>query len=210
VLLADDHAVVRDGLRLILETQPDIKVVGTASDGREAIHLAQTLEPDLVILDISMPELNGIEAAHRIYESSCTRIIMLSMHSSSEYVCRSFQAGALGYVLKDEAATELVSAIRAVNNGQRYLSHKLAQSLGEDYINQHQMQSPLESLSNREREVLQLTVEGKTSAEISVILELSAKTIETYRSRLMNKLGLHDIPSLVKFAIQHGLTDTTV
>jgi DNA-binding NarL/FixJ family response regulator len=207
VFLADDHAVVRDGLRFLLEAQPDIKVVGDAANGREAVRRVVQLCPDVVVLDIAMPELNGIEAARGICrDCPSARIVILSMHSTAEHVFRALQAGALGYLLKESAGIELVNAVRAVHAGRRYLSRKISDTLIDDYVRHRQAESPLSRLSRREQQVLQLVVEGKSSAEIANTLSLSAKTVETYRSRLMSKLGIRDLPSLVKFAIQHGLT----
>jgi DNA-binding NarL/FixJ family response regulator len=210
VFLADDHAVVRDGLRVLLEAQRDISVVGDAANGREAVRQAARLRPDVVVMDIAMPELNGIEAAREIGEvCPSTQIIILSMHSTLEHIFRALQAGACGYLLKESAGIEVVNAVRAVHAGHRYLSQKISDKLVDNYVSQHQAaeaKSPLERLSPREREVLQLVVEGKSSLEIADILCLSFKTVETYRSRLMHKLGVSDLPSLVKFAIQHGLT----
>jgi DNA-binding NarL/FixJ family response regulator len=210
VFIADDHAVVRDGLRLLLESQVDIKVVGDAADGRQAIMQVQRLCPDVVIMDIAMPELNGIDAT-RLIRKNCpsTQVIILSMHATTEHIFQAIYAGALGYVLKESAGIEVVKAVRTVYAGDRYISRKIDEIMVENYISQrmtHGAKSPLESLSYREREVLQLVVEGKSSAEIADVLLLSPKTVETYRSRLMHKLGIRDIPSLVKFAIQHGLT----
>jgi DNA-binding NarL/FixJ family response regulator len=209
VFLADDHAVVRDGLRLLLETQPDIDVVGEAANGREAVLKAQLQCPDVLVMDIVMSDLNGIEATRKT-RALCpsTQVVILSMHSTAEHIARAFQAGALGYVLKESAGMDVVKAVRAVHSGSRYVSQKLAETGVYDLAQQHQggSASPLERLSEREREVLQLIVEGRTSAQIAGILALSPKTIETYRSRLMHKLGLSGLPSLVKFAIQHGLT----
>jgi len=207
VLLADDHAVVRDGLRLLLEAQSDITVIGEASNGREVVSQAERLQPDVIVMDIAMPELNGIEATRQIralYPS--THIVILSMHSTSEHVFRAFQAGALGYLLKESAGAEVVDAVRAAHARRRYLSQKLVDSGIYDALDQRRAESPLDRLSAREREILQLIVEGQSSAEIAGLLSLSPKTVETYRSRLMHKLGLGDLPSLVKFAIQHGLT----
>ncbi len=209
VFLADDHAVVRDGLRLLLETQPDIDVVGEAANGREAVLQAQLQWPDVLVMDIVMSELNGIEATRKT-RALCpsTQVVILSMHSTAEHIARAFQAGALGYVLKESAGLEVVKAVRAVHSGSRYVSQKIAETGIYDLAQRHHggSASPLERLSDREREVLQLIVEGRTSAQIAGILALSPKTIETYRSRLMHKLGLSGLPSLVKFAIQHGLT----
>ncbi|HRR40947.1 MAG TPA: response regulator transcription factor [Syntrophales bacterium] len=208
VLIADDHAIVRDGLRYLLEAQGDIKVVGEAATGREALKKVNELKPDIVIMDIVMAELNGIEATEQIcrYHPS-TRVIMLSMRSSTEPILRSLKAGASGYLLKEAAGRELVTAIYAVHEGKRYLSNKVSDQMVGAYLNREEgLTDPLSTLSQREREVLQLVVEGKTSAEIADMLFLSIKTVKTYRSRLMAKLDIKDIPSLIKFAIQHGIT----
>jgi DNA-binding NarL/FixJ family response regulator len=209
VFLADDHAVVRDGLRFLLEAQPDIKVIGDAANGREAVRRVTQLCPDVVVMDIAMPEMNGIEAARKIVQDCpSAQVIILSMHSTTEHVFRALQAGARGYLLKESAGIEVVQAVRAVHTKQRYLSRKISDRLIDDYVRQRQAaetKSPLALLSPREREVLQLVVEGKSSAEVANILSLSPKTIETYRGRLMQKLGISDLPGLVKFAIQHGL-----
>jgi DNA-binding NarL/FixJ family response regulator len=210
VFVADDHAVVRDGLRALLEAQPDIRVIGDAADGREAVGQVARLGPDVAVIDIAMPELNGIEAAQGIGEvCPSTQIIILSMHSTTEHIFRALQAGARGYLLKESAGIEVVNAVRAVHAGHRYLSQKISDRLIDDYVRQRQAaeaRSPLARLSSREREVLQLVVEGKSSAEIADTLSLSVKTVETYRSRLMLKLDISDLPGLVKFAVQHGLT----
>ncbi len=210
ILLADDHAIVRDGLRFLLEAQPDMDVVGEASSGHDAVRMATELQPAVAIMDITMPGLNGIEASLQI-KASCpdTGIIVLSMHSTSEHVFRALQAGARGYLLKESAPPQVVAAVRAVHCGQRYLSPSIMDTLAEDYVHQRSIadaDSPLSRLSPREREVLQLVVEGRSSAEIARAVHLSPKTVETYRSRLMGKLGVGDLISLVKFAIQHGLT----
>ena len=210
VFLADDHAVVRDGLRYLLEAQPDIKVVGDAANGRQTLQLVERLRPDVAIMDIAMPELNGIEATRRI-RTDCpsTQVIILSIYSTEEHVSRALQAGARGYVLKESAGIEVVNAVRAVHSGHHYLSQKLSDQLIDDYLHQIKVsgkKSPLGRLSPREKEVLQLVVEGKSSAEIAAALSLSVKTVETYRSRIFQKLDIDDLPGLVKFAIQHGLT----
>jgi DNA-binding NarL/FixJ family response regulator len=206
VVLADDHAVVRDGLRLLLETQPDIVVVGDAANGHQAVHQAQILKPHVLVIDIAMPDLNGIEATRQIrtrYPAS--QVVILSMHSTAEHIVRAFRAGALGYVLKESVGMEVIGAVRAVHAGRRYISHKIAaveRFLG---TGSHS-DSPLDLLSGREREVLQLIAEGRSSVQIADMLSLSPKTVATYRSRLMDKLGIDDLPSLVKLAIKHGLT----
>jgi DNA-binding NarL/FixJ family response regulator len=210
VLVADDHAVLRDGLRVLLEAQPDLHVVGDAADGRSAVHLVEELRPDVAIVDIAMPGLNGIEATRQICQSCPdVKTIILSMHSTTEHVSRALQAGARGYLLKESAGMEVVSAVRAVHAGHRYLSQKISDQVIDDYARQPEAgtpQGPLALLTEREREVLQLVVEGNTSAQIAEMLSLSPKTVDTYRSRLMRKLDIDDLPGLVKFAIQHGLT----
>jgi len=206
VLIADDHTLVRDGLRALLEADKDIQVVGDAANGRDAVRQAAQLGPDVVIVDIAMPELNGIEALRQIRQvCPSAQVIILSMHSTTEHVFQSLQAGARGYLLKESAGKEVGAAVRAVYAGQRYLSQKISDWALDDYARQREP-GPLERLSPREREILQLVVEAKSSAEIAAILSLSPKTVETYRSRLMDKLGIGDLPGLVKFAIQHGLT----
>lgn len=207
VLIADDHAVVRDGLRLLLENQSDIRVIGEVADGREAVEAAIRLRPDVVLMDVAMPLLNGIDAAAQIMEKlETTRIVMLSMHSTVEHVFRALQAGALGYLRKESAGNEVVDAVRTVHSGRRYLSHKITESMVDDYIRKRTLDSPLDSLSQRERAILQLLVEGKSGIEIARLLHVSPKTVDTYRSRMMQKLGIGDLPGLVKFALQHGLT----
>jgi DNA-binding NarL/FixJ family response regulator len=210
VFLADDHAVVRDGLRYILEAQADITVAGEAGDGLQAVEQVRKLKPDVVVMDIAMPQLNGTEATRRILEDlPRTRVVILSVYSSAEHIYRGLKAGARGYLLKESAGAEVVKAVRTVHAGRRYLCDKITSTMIDTYIQQREAveaKSPLERLSSRERQVLQLVVEGKSSKEIADILHLSPKSVETYRSRLMQKLGVHDIPGLVKFAIQHGLT----
>ena len=209
VFLADDHAVVRDGLRLILELQADITVMGDAPDGRQAVRQVQQLHPDVVVMDIAMPELNGIEATHQICQTCpTTQVVILSMHSSSEHIRWALEAGARGYLLKESAGKEVVDAVRAVHAGRRYVSQRIADIMSDDYVRGRQdaqSASSLERLSAREREVLQLVAEGRSSAQIAEMLFLSPKTVETYRSRLMRKLGIKDLPGLVRFAIRHGL-----
>jgi len=207
VILADDHTIVRDGLRHLLDAQPDIKVIGDAANGREAVQQVVNLHPDIVVMDIAMPELNGIEATRMIVDRCPdTRVIILSMHSTTEHLRRAFKAGADGYLLKESAGNEVVDAVRAVHANHRYLSQKLSDKLINDYGRLAlEVEGPLNQLSPREIEVLQLIVEGKSNNEIADTLCLSPKTIETYRSRLMSKLDIHDLPGLVKFAILHGL-----
>ena len=206
VLLADDHAVMREGLKVLLETAAGVQVVGAAANGREAVRQALELKPDVLVMDIAMPELNGIEAA-RLLREKCPgiRVVILSMHSDAEHVYRALEAGAAGYLLKESAGTEVIAAVRAVREGRRYLGRAIAH-LAEAPAAGGRARSPLDSLSARERQVLQLVVEGKSSAGIALIVHLSPKSVETYRSRLMKKLGVKDVPALVKFAIAHGLT----
>jgi DNA-binding NarL/FixJ family response regulator len=205
ILIADDHGVVAEGLKHLIEAQPDMQVVGTVGDGREAVRLAREAQPDVVLMDLSMPELNGADATRAILERDARcRVIVLSMYAEREYVRRALQAGASGYVVKRSAAKEVVEAIRAVYAGQRYLSPKVADVVIDDYTTEDK-QDPLGRLSAREREVLQLLAEGRTGAEIAARLALSQKTVETYRARLVEKLGIRDVAGLVKFAIQRGI-----
>ncbi len=207
IFLVDDHRILRDGLRMLLELQGDIHVVGEAEDGRAAVSGVLSAKPDVVLMDITMPELNGIDATQNIMlKLPQTKIIILSVHSDTEHIYRAFQAGAKGYLLKESAGDEVVKAVRAVYQDQRYISRKLAEELPMNYMRQPREQSPLELLSAREREVLQLSVQGNTSAVIAAKLGLSPKTVDTYRSRLMEKLKVQNLPELVRFAIKHGLT----
>ncbi len=205
IIIADDHAVVAEGLKHVVEAQADMEVVALAVDGREAVRLARDLQPDVVLMDLSMPELNGADATRAILERDpkC-RVIVLSMYSEREYVRRALKAGAAGYVVKRSAAKEVVDAIRAVHAGQRYLSPRVADVVLDDYAGEER-DDPLARLSAREREVLQLLAEGHTSAQIAERLSLSQKTVETYRARLVEKLGIRDVPGLVRFAIQRGI-----
>jgi DNA-binding NarL/FixJ family response regulator len=205
VLLADDHAVVSDGLRVLLEAQPDLEVIGVARDGRDAVALARKLLPDVVVMDHAMPEINGTEATRMIMARlPDTRIIMLSMHSNSVHACRALQAGASGYVLKQSSHTQLVEAIRAVCAGRRYVSEPLAAELL-SCLQSDARDHPLDSLSARERQVLQMIAEGKPVSRIALVLSLSPKTVETYKSRLMRKLELENVVALVRFAARHRL-----
>ncbi len=210
LFLADDHAVVREGLRLLLESEGDVTVVGDAADGREAVRRVKQLRPDVVHMDVGMPELNGVEATRQILQDRPdTRVVILSMHTTREHITQALEAGARGYVLKTSAGRDVVEAVHAVHAGRRYLSQAVAETVADEYLRARraaQSDSPLDLLAPREREVVQLVAEGKTSAEIADKLFLSPKTVETYRSRIMRKLGVKDLPGLVKFAIQQGLT----
>ena len=209
VVLADDHGIFLAGLRRVLEQHADIDVVGVASNGLEAVVLAADLKPDVVVMDVAMPGLNGVEATRQIREQvPGTRVIALSMHADRTFVMGMLQAGAAGYLSKDSAAEELVTAIRVVHDGKVYLSPHVAHVVVESSLS-HQPSRSGENrslLSNREREVLQLVAEGKTTREIALSLEVGEKTVETYRRRIMGKLKLHSLAELVKYAIREGLT----
>jgi DNA-binding NarL/FixJ family response regulator len=203
VLIADDHGVVAEGLKHLVEAQADMKVVAIVGDGREAVRAARDARPDVVLMDLSMPELNGADATRAILERDpkC-RVIVLSMYAEREYVRRALKAGAVGYVVKRSAAKEVIDAIRAVHAGRRYLSPRVADVVIDDHSSDGDL---LAKLSAREREVLQLLAEGRTGAEIAQRLSLSQKTVETYRARLIEKLGIRDVAGLVKFAIARGI-----
>jgi DNA-binding NarL/FixJ family response regulator len=206
VLIADDHAVVADGMRHLLSAH-DFEVVASVRDGAEAVRLAEELKPDLILLDIVMPQLNGVDAARAIVaKNPDARVIMLSMYSDSERVYQSLQAGARGYVLKRDLTDDLVEAMRLVASGGRYLSPSVTDTVITDYLHEKKAPDALYALSVRERHVLQFLVEGKSAAAVARKLQLSPRTVETYKARLMRKLGLSDLPSLVKFAVRHGLT----
>ncbi len=206
ILLADDHTIVRQGLKLILASQPDFEVVGEAANGREAVELAQKLKPDIVILDVAMPELNGIEATKRMNEAnSRIRILVLSMHKEAVYVREILKAGARGYLLKDVIDTELLNAVRSVARGDGYVSPAVSGALLSDY--RQNVTNPVDLLSNREREVLQFIAEGKTNKEVAAKLNLSVYTVDSHRGKIMEKLNLHSTGELVRFAIKNGLTD---
>lgn len=208
VLLADDHAVLRDGLRMLLEAQSDIEVVASLTNGREVLRHVQALAPGIIVMDVSMPKLNGIETTAMVLRiMPGVKIIMLSAHATLEHIYRAIRAGAHGYLLKESAGWEIVDALRAVNAGQRYLSPAIDSIELDRRIQKGAKAGPLVSLSKREREILQLVVEGLSSIEIGKTIALSPKTVDSYRSRLMQKLGISDMPSLVKFAIQFGITE---
>jgi len=207
VLIADDHSVVAEGLRHLLEAQPDIKVIGTVHSGRDAVRRAVELEPEVVLMDNTMPDMNGIEATRTIRErGSYARVLMLSVHADVFRVVRALRAGASGYIPKSSAGAEVLDAIREVHKGKRYLHATIAAEVLEQLVAEERSEDPLGRLSVRERQVLQMIAEGKATSEIALTLSLSARTVETYRARLMEKLGIRDVPNLVKFAILHGLT----
>jgi two-component system, NarL family, response regulator NreC len=206
IVLADDHGVVRQGFRRILDAQSDMEIVGEASNGREALEIATKLSPDVVVMDVAMPELNGIEATRRMGEAAPrTRVLALSMHKDSVYVREILRAGARGYLLKDSVDEDLIAAVRAVARGEGYLSPGVADAVLTDY-RQH-VTDPIDLLTSREREVLQLIAEGKTNKEIATTLSLSVYTVDAHRGRIMEKLNLHSTGELVRFAIRKGLVD---
>ena len=206
ILLADDHAVVRQGFKMLLGAQPDMEIVGEASNGREAVETAEALRPDIVVMDVAMPELNGIEATRRLASSTPhARVIALSMHKDSVYVREILRAGARGYLLKDSGAEDLVSAIRAVARGESYLSPAVSNAVLDDY--RRHVSNPIDLLTSREREVLQMLAEGKTNKEIAGVLNLSVYTVDAHRGRIMEKLNLHSINDLVRFAVRNGVIE---
>ena len=206
VLLADDHIMVRKGFRLILETQPDIRIVGEASNGREAVELAESLQPDVIVMDVAMPELNGIEATRRIITAAPrARVLALSMHKDSVYVREILRAGARGYLLKDAVDSDLLNAVRSVARGEGYLSSAVSDAVLSDY--RKHVRDPLDLLSSREREVLQMIAEGKTNKDIANSLNLSVYTVDAHRGKIMEKLNLHSTGELVRFAVRNGLIE---
>jgi two-component system, NarL family, response regulator NreC len=209
ILLADDHTVMRAGLRLLLERQPNLTVVGEAADGREAVELAQRERPDVVIMDIAMPHMNGVEAARQIVNHSPgTAVAILSMHSDESYVIRSLKAGARAYLLKDSAETDLLEAVHAIREGKSFFSPAVRRILKEDYVHQLEemgAEDSYELLTNREREVLQLVAEGKSNKEVANLLNLSLYTVETHRTHILQKLNLHSVPELILYAVRKGI-----
>jgi DNA-binding NarL/FixJ family response regulator len=210
VLLADDHTVLRQGLRALLEDQPDITIIGEAEDGRWAVHLAHELQPHVVLMDIAMPLLNGLEATLQIKRDHPEiAVLILTMHDNEEYVRQVLAAGASGYILKRAAANELVAAIRAVHLGEAVLSPAITRVVIEEYVRHDgvHLESDCNDLTPREREVLQLIAEGHTSKEIAEMLNLSVKTVQAHRTSLMQKLDLHDRGGLIKYAIQKKIIE---
>lgn len=209
IVLADDHTIMRKGLRSLLEQKHNIEVVAEAEDGRTTVQLAHKLKPDVVIMDISMPDLNGIEATHQIIDTEPDiKVIALSMYSDRKFVAGMLKAGASGYLLKDCAFDELSRAIETVIDDQTYLSPKVAGTVVKDYMEHLSTEdkSAFTSLTDREREVLQLIAEGKSTKQMASVLFVSVKTVETHRQNIMNKLNLYNIPDLVKYAIREGIT----
>jgi two-component system, NarL family, response regulator NreC len=209
ILLADDHTVMRRGLRLLLEQQADFQVVGEADDGRQAVELAASLHPDVAVLDIGMPLLNGIEAARQIVTATpAIAIVMLSMHSDETYVLRALKAGAKGYLLKNSAEADLIQAVRAIAEGKSFFSPAIGRMLLEDYMRQvskHEVEDSYDLLTPREKEILQLVAEGKTNKEIANLLKLSVYTVESHRGNVLEKLNLHSVPELILYAVRKGI-----
>jgi two-component system response regulator NreC len=211
ILIADDHGIVRTGLKLLFEQIPDIEVAGEAADGREAVRLAHELKPDIVVMDIGMPLLNGLDAASEIvHHQPRTGVIILSMHADESYIIRALDAGAKGYLLKDKADEDIERAIRAVAAGRTFFSPSIAHALSEDYIRlmrERRVQDSYELLTEREREVLQLLAEGKSNKETAAVLRLSPYTVETHRTNLMQKLGLHNTAEIVLYAVRKRIVN---
>lgn len=206
ILLADDHGIVRKGLRLQLEQQSDFEVVGEATDGREAVRLAEELSPEVVIMDVAMPNLNGIQAATQIVKKNANiGVIILSMYSDETYITRSLAAGVKGYLLKDNAEVDLLRAVQAVSRGKRFFSPAIADTMLEDYMRQLQqrgLQDSYDLLTEREKEILQLLAEGKSNKDVASALNLSPNTVETHRTRIMQKLDLHNAADIVLYAVR--------
>jgi DNA-binding NarL/FixJ family response regulator len=207
VLLADDHALVRAGIRALLEKIPSVEVVGEAGTGRETLELVRSTLPNIVLMDIAMTELGGLEALPRVTKDfPSVKVIILSAHASEEYVIRALREGASGYMLKDSATSELELAINSVIQGKIYLSPSISRTVIDDYLQRvGGAVSPLEQLTSRQREILQLIAEGKNAKEIAADLDISIKTVESHRLQLMDRLNIHDIPGLVRYAIRNGL-----
>ena len=209
IILAEDHVVMRRGLRLVLEGQKDFQVVGEAGDGREAVQMAEKLRPDVVVMDISMPNLNGIEAARQITaKHRNAAIVVLSMHADESYVLRALKAGARGYLLKESPESDLIQAIRSVTQGKAFFSPAVSRVLVEDYVRQlreKDIEDSYELLTPREREMLQLIAEGKSNKDVANMLNLSPYTVETHRGNIMEKLNLHSVPELILYAVRKGV-----
>jgi two-component system, NarL family, response regulator NreC len=209
ILIADDHPFMRTGLRHVLEEHPEFRIIGEASDGREAVQIAQKEKPEIAILDVGMPNLNGIEAARQICDSvPSTAIIVLSMHSDESYVLRALKAGARAYLLKQSAEADLIGAVKAVSQGKSFFSPAISQMMLEDYMRQirdRDVEDTYELLTPREREILQMIAEGKSNKDVANQLNLSVYTVETHRANLMEKLGLHTVPELILYAVRKGV-----
>ena len=209
IILADDHVIMRNGLRLVLERQQDFVVVGEASNGKEAIAMTERFTPDVVVMDIAMPLLNGIDAAKKISgDHSKTAVMILSMHSDEAYILRALKAGARGYLLKDSAEADLIQAVRAVSSGKAFFSPAVSKVLADDYllqVRQRGIEDPYELLTARERELVQLVAELKPTKEIATLLGLSPHTVDTHRGNLMQKLNVHSIPELILYAMRRGI-----
>ena len=208
VILVDDHEVVRDGLRHLIELQPDLKFLGGFGDGVAAVRFAASAHPDVAIVDIAMPRMNGIEVTRQMHDACPeTEILILSMHADPEFIYQAFRAGARGYIIKESAGGEVVSAVRTLRTGTRYLSQKIDGEELERYLSKRGEDNPIERLSARERQVLQLIAEGRTTKEIALVLQRSAKTADAHRTRLMEKLDIHQVAGLVRYAIRRGIIE---
>jgi two-component system, NarL family, response regulator NreC len=209
ILLADDHTVVRAGLRALLERQPNLEVVGEADDGRQTVELAASLLPDVVVVDIAMPNLNGVEATRQmVNKQPAISVVILSMYSDETYVMRALKAGARAYLLKDSAVTDLIRAIEAVSQGKSFFSPKISRILAEDYVRALKQKGSVDTyelLTTREREIFQLLAEGRTNKEVATNLNISLYTVETHRRRILQKLNLHSSAELVLYAVRKGV-----
>lgn len=209
IVLADDHTLIRQGLRLLIERQQGLEVIGEAADGREAVSITEALRPQVLVLDLAMPNLNGIEAARQVAARvPSTAIVVLSMHSDESYLLQALKAGARAYLLKDSADIDLIAAIRAVSEGKAFFSPAISRLLADDYVRQLQergSQDSYELLTTREREVLQLLAEGKSNKDVAALLSLSPYTVETHRANIFQKLNLHSAPELVLYAVRKGM-----
>jgi len=211
ILICDDHTILRDGIRLLLDAQPDMQVIAEAADGREAVEKARTLKPDVVLMDIAMPLLNGIEATRQIRrEQPDARILVLTMYENDEYIAQMLEAGVAGYVLKKVAGSELVYAIHAVGHGETFLYPSITRRLVEDYLRRVQAgqeRETFDGLTDREREILQLIAEGHATKKIATLLNLSVRTVQNHRAHIMEKLGMHNRSELIKYAIEKGIVE---